>query len=168
MNNFLRIFVATSALALVASGCTGGGPKLYKAEGTVTDNKVPVAGAQVTFAYDDGNFANGYTDAAGKFVLTYMNRPGGAAPGKCKVSITKRGGGTATAPAILDATPKSAAEQKAKQEAQKQQMEEFGKKQAELDAEGGNTDLTKGRLTLEIKANEDENNFLIDLQDFKT
>ena len=160
--------VAVSALALVASGCGGGGPQLYKAGGTVTNNKAPVEGVQVTFAYDDGNFASGYTDSAGKFQLTYMNRPG-ANPGKCKVSITKRGGPTGnTAPAILNAPPKSAEEQKAKLAAQQKQMEQFAKKQAEQDAAGeGSGNFTKSGLVLEITTDENANNFVIDLKDFK-
>src|SRR5690242_10205745 len=115
MNTFRWKCLAVLTLALLASGCGGGGPRLYKAGGTVTRKKVPVEGAQVTFAYDDGNFASGHMDKAGKFQLTYQNRPGGAVPGKCKVTVSKRGGGTSiAAPAILDTPPKSAEDMKKK------------------------------------------------------
>jgi hypothetical protein len=167
MNTFAWKCVAVSALALVATGCGPGGPRLYKAGGTVTRKSVPVQGAQVTFAYDDGNFANGVTDAAGKFELAYMNRPGGAAPGKCKVSVTKKAAVTTGAPPpVLDATPKSEAEQKSKMAAMQQQMEEFARKQAERDAGGGASgDFTKTGLVYEITTDESKNNFVIDIPD---
>ena len=161
-------FLAVSALVLVASGCSGSGPQLYKAVGTVTNNKVPVEGAQVTFAYDNGNFANGYTDADGKFELTYMNRPGGAVPGKCTVTVSKKGAATSTPPpAILDATPKSKEEQQAKQAAQQKVFAEFEKKQAEAEAAGGSENFTKTGWVLEVTTDENANNFLIDLKDSK-
>jgi len=155
--------LAVAALVLVVAGCTGSGPRLYKAGGTVTRNKKPVEGAHVTFAYDNGNFASGYTDAAGKFQLTYQNRPGGAVPGKCTVTVSKKGGGgpSTPAPAILDAPPKSAAEQKAKMDAVMKTMEE-SKKRAE---EKSPDDFMKTGLTFEITTDESKNNFEIDITD---
>ena len=169
MNIFPWKCLAVAALALVASGCGGGGPQLYKAGGTVTNDKVPVEGAQVTFAYDDGNFANGFTDAAGKFELSYMNRPGGVVPGICKVSVSKKAGASgATTTTDFRGAPKSPEDQKARQGEQQRMMEAFAKKQSELDAAGGGSaDIAKSGLVLEIKANEIDNNFAIDLKDFK-
>jgi hypothetical protein len=162
MKPFCWKCLAVSALVLVVAGC-GGGPRLYKAGGTVTRNKKPVEGAHVTFAYDNGNFASGYTDAAGKFQLTYQNRPGGAVPGKCTVTVSKKGGGgpSTPAPAILDAPPKSAAEQKAKMDAVMKTMEE-SKKRAE---EKSPDDFMKTGLTFEITTDESKNNFEIDITD---
>ena len=165
MNIFLWKCLAVAALALVALGCGGGGPQLYKAGGTVTNDKVPVEGAQVTFAYDNGNFANGFTDAAGKFELSYMNRLGGAVPGKCQVTISKKAGASgATTTTDFRKAPKSAEEQQAMQAEQREMME----KQAAQDAAGGDSkDIMKTGLVLEVKTNESENNFVIDLKDFK-
>ena len=162
MNTFLWKCLAVSALALVTAGCGGGGPRLYKAGGSVTRNKKPVEGAQVTFAYDDGNFASGFTDKAGKFQLTYQNRPGGAVPGKCTVTVSKQGGGTTmTPPAILDAPPKSAEERMAKLEAQKKMME-AATRQAEAKSPD---DFVKTGLLFEITTDESKNNFEIDVKD---
>ena len=165
MNIFLWKCLAVAALALVALGCGGGDPQLYKAGGTVTNDKVPVEGAQVTFAYEDGNFADGFTDAAGKFELNATNRLGGAVPGKCKVTISKKAGaagmGTST---NFKGSPKSVAEHQARQAEQREMME----KQAAQDAAGGDSkDIMKTGLVLEVKTNESENNFVIDLKDFK-
>jgi hypothetical protein len=160
MNTFLWKCLAVSALALLAAGC-GGGPRLYKAGGTVTRNKNPVEGAQVTFAYDDGNFASGYTDKAGKFQLTYHNRPGGAVPGKCKVTVSKQGGGAASTPppAILDAAPKSAEDMKKKREAQEDMM----RKATDQAQAKSPDDFMKTGLIFEITTDESKNNFEIDV-----
>jgi len=88
MNKLSWTGLAVLTLGFFLLGC-GGGPRVYKAVGTVTYQGKPVEGAQVTFAYDNGNFANGLTDAAGKFNLTYMGQPG-AAPGKCSVTVIKK------------------------------------------------------------------------------
>jgi hypothetical protein len=161
MNAAAWKYLAVLGLGLVVSGCGGGGPRLYKAGGTVTRNQVPVEGAHVTFAYSDGNFASGYTDAAGKFQLNYVNRSG-AAPGKCTVTVSKRGATTSTPPpAILDATPKSAEEQKAKLLAQEKQMAE-ATRQAEQKSPD---DFTKTGMVYEITTDEIKNNFKIDIKD---
>ena len=157
--------LALSALVLLASGCSGGGPRLYKAGGIVTDNNTPLAGAHVTFAYNDGEFASGVTDAAGKFELNAANRLGGAVPGQGTVTISKKAGaagiGTTT---DFKTPPKSPAEMQARMAEQKAMME----KQATRDAAGGASgDIMKTGLVLEIKTNESENNFVIDLKDFK-
>lgn len=161
MNSLLWKCLALSALALATAGCGPGAPRLYKAGGTVTRNKEPLVGAQVTFAYSDGNFASGFTDQAGKFELAYMNRPGGTVPGKCKVTISKRSGeSSGPPPAILDKVPTSAAEQKAKEKAQRETMEVFEKK----DAEGDKPEFEKV-VSLEVTTDESKNNFQIDLTD---
>jgi len=159
MNKLTCRILAVLAVAFLA-GCGPGGPKLYKAGGTVTLNKAPLEGAQVTFAYDDGNFASGYTDAAGKFSLTYMNNPAGARAGKCKVSVSKKPGSTYKAnSAILDATPKSAEDLRAKERAQKETMEQFTKEQ-----EAAGRGLEKDVGTLEVTSDETKNDFPIDLK----
>ncbi len=169
MNFLSRKCLAVATLALVVAGCSGGGPRLYKAGGKVTNNKVPVEGAQVTFVYDDGNFASGYTKPDGTFELTYMNRPGGAMPGKCTVTISKKAG----AVGIMTRTnfktvPKSEAEQKAMMAEQQRMMEETGRKQEEQEAAGGGSgDIMKSGLVVEVTTNESQNNFAIDLNDFK-
>jgi hypothetical protein len=159
MISFSWKFPAALALVLMISGCGPGGPRLYKAGGIVTHNKAPLAGAHVTFAYEDGNFASGYTDKDGKFELAYNNRTGGTVPGKCKVTITKRAGDSdGPPPAILDKVPKSAEEQRAKQQAQRERMQAFEKK----DAAGAKADFEKS-VSLEVTTDESKNNFAIDL-----
>ena len=79
--------LAIFPLVLAAAGC-GSGPRLYKAGGTVTQNNKPVQDAQVTFLYENENFASGFTDVNGKYQLTYMGGLG-TPTGKCKVTVTK-------------------------------------------------------------------------------
>jgi hypothetical protein len=153
------------ALALVVTGCGPKGPPLYKAGGTVTYNTKPVDGATVTFEYPDGNFANGVTDAAGKFQLTYMGKPGGAAPGKCKVSVIKSA-------AIANVTPPAAGEKDPIK-----MMEAMKKASAPTMKEGGGVAAPKALIPLkyasstgsglsfEIKTTEKDNDFLIELKD---
>jgi hypothetical protein len=162
MNTFRWKCLVVLALTFATAGCGGGGPRLYKAGGTVTRNTKPIEGAQVTFAYDDGNFASGYTDKAGKFQLTYQNRPGGAVPGKCKVTVSKKGGGTSiTTPAILDTPPKSAEDMKKKKEAQ----EEVMRKATEQAQAKSPDDFVKTGFVFEITTDESKNNFEIDVKD---
>jgi hypothetical protein len=96
MNNLVRQFIGLIVLALLAAGCGSGGPRLYKAGGTVTYNGKPVEGATLLFVYENGNSASGLSDAAGKFDLVYQGKTGGTAAGKCKVLVTKMSGGSAT------------------------------------------------------------------------
>jgi hypothetical protein len=139
------------------SGCGPGGPRVYKAGGTVTYNNKPVEGAQVTFGYADGNFANGVTDAAGKFQLVYMGNPGGAPPGKCDVGISKISAPSITAPTTTDPSKMMEAMkefQKAKDKAPPKS--EIPLKYANPAASG---------LKYEITTDEKANNFTIDLKD---
>src|SRR4029077_4502649 len=54
MNSLSWKCLAVLALALTIAGCGEPGPRLYKAGGTVNYKSAPVEGAQVTFAYEDG------------------------------------------------------------------------------------------------------------------
>lgn len=73
----------------VALGCSSGGsgPKLAAADGTVTFQGKPLAGATVMFVPDNGPIAMGVTDLEGKFTLSSGSLRG-AAVGPAKVSIT--------------------------------------------------------------------------------
>jgi len=173
MNSLSWKRLAVLALALVVAGCGDGGPRLYKAGGTVSYKNAPVADAHLTFAYDDGNFANGVTGPDGKFQLTYMGKPGGAALGKCKVSIVKEKGITVTAPATSGPGKiKTPEEYKKMQEERQNAMKNFAQAKATQDAAGGGDlipkkykDATTSGLAYEIKADESQNNFDIKLED---
>lgn len=71
------------------AGCTSGetGPKLVAADGTVTYQGKPLAGANVMFLPENGPLASGVTDADGKFKLTSAGQPGVTA-GPAKVTVT--------------------------------------------------------------------------------
>jgi hypothetical protein len=86
------LLVSWLLLALV--GCGGdGGKALSPAQGTVKYNGQPVAGASVSFMFDNGaEVAAGSTDASGKFTLTTGGRSG-APIGNAKVVISKMTGG---------------------------------------------------------------------------
>ena len=175
MNSLSWKCLAVLALALVVSGCGDGGPRLYKAGGTVMYKGAPVEGATVTFGYDDGNFANGYTDAAGKFKLLYMGKPGGAALGKCKVGISKVVGVKINAPAAANSNkaPKSKEEYDAMNAAKVEGMKKFAEAKAAQDAAGGAASLipkhyadgTTSGLSYEITTNEATNDWTIELKD---
>lgn len=170
MNSLSWKCLAVLALALVVAGCGEPGPRLYKAGGTVNYKSAPVEGAQVTFAYEDGEFASGTTDASGKFQLAYKGKPGGAALGKCKVTITKVAGTTATAPAAATESKviKSEADYKAREKAKMDAMLKFSEQsasgtQALIPKKYG--DPTTSGFAVEIVADESKNNFTFDLKD---
>ena len=76
------------ATCCVLAGC--GGPKLLPVSGVVTLDGQPVAGAGVMFLpADKGPATGGTTDATGKFELSTTNRRG-IAPGRYRVTVTKR------------------------------------------------------------------------------
>ncbi len=163
------------ALASVISGC-GTGPSLYKAGGKVTYKEAPVEGAEVLFAYDDGNFANGHTDKDGKFTLAYGGKPG-AALGKGKITVTKKEGVSMGA-ALAPPPPKgkkitSEAEYKAEEARKKAEMDAYGKAAKDLADKGGPKDLIPAKyassgtsgFTFEIKTSEKDNDFPLDLKD---
>jgi hypothetical protein len=175
MNSLSWKCLAVTALALTVAGCGESGPRLYKAGGTVTYKSLPVEGAEVTFAYDDGEFANGVTDAAGKFQLAYKGKPGGAALGKCKVTVSKVAGLKAAAPAAATTNKvvKSEADFKEQQKAKMESMIKFAADKKEQDASGGAQSLipkkyadpsTSG-FTYDIVADESKNVFALDLKD---
>ena len=160
---------------MLVVGCGDGGPRLYKAGGVVTYKGANVEGATVTFAYDDGNFANGVTDKDGKFQLSYLGKPGGAALGKCKVGITKTAETKVgvLAPVPTNKPPKSAEEKKQQDDAKVAAMKAFAEAKAAEAAGGGAASLipkkyadanTSG-LVYDITANEANNNWTIELKD---
>jgi hypothetical protein len=171
MNSLSWKCLAVLALALVVVGCGDGGPRLYKAGGTVTYKSAPVADAHLTFAYDNGNFANAVTGPDGKFQLTYMGKPGGAALGKVKVGITKEKNITVAAPAP-NAKPKTPEEYKKMQAEKENAMKGYADaKAAQVAAGGGDLipkkykDAATSGLAFEITTDESKNNFEIKLED---
>ena len=175
MNNLSWKCLAVLALSLLVAGCGDGGPRLYKAGGTVTYKSAPVADATVTFAYEDGNFANAVTDANGKYSLAYMGKPGGAPLGKCKVGVTKNANikvdtAAAATPAV---PPKSEADFKKQNDDKVKAMMKFTADKAAETAAGGPqslipkkyADANTSGLSFEIKSDEKLNDFPIDLKD---
>lgn len=165
MNSFSWKILAVLALALVVSGCGESGPRLYKAGGTVTYNSQPVEGATVTFAYDNGNFASGATDAAGKFQLIYMGRPGGTVLGKCTVSVAKVAGSGGTPPPAGEKDPLKMMEAMKAAGSSTMQGENNMNTQPKSLIPAKYANASTSGLTFEIKATEKDNDFPIDLKD---
>jgi hypothetical protein len=155
-------------VALLAAGCGSGGPRLYKAGGTVTHNGKPVEGATLLFVYENGNSASGKTDATGKFDLVYQGKTGGTAAGKCKVLVTKMTGESATSSASPKMDPSKMTEaDKAKfmEDAKAKMMGAATTSTAaknELPARYA--DLENSGLSFEVLPKND-NNFPIELKD---
>jgi len=84
----LLVTLVLGIVALALSGCGESGPTLYPASGTVTYNGKPVEGASVTFTPESGPIGVGTTDAAGKYTIATLGKPG-AVPGENKVSVSK-------------------------------------------------------------------------------
>jgi hypothetical protein len=82
---------AALLIATLAAGCGEGGPKLLPASGTVTYQGKPLEGALVSFLGQGNVLGSGTTDAAGKYTISTLGRPG-AIPGKNQVAITKQSG----------------------------------------------------------------------------
>jgi hypothetical protein len=165
MSNVLCKCIAVLTLGMAIAGCGPGGPSLYKAGGTVTYNGQPVSGANVTFQYEDGNSASGVTDAAGKYTLTYLGNPKGAAVGKCMVSVSKIAA-IAGAPSgsSAEASKDPAAIMKMMQGMGEAQMKgEAGPPKNELPAKY--VDFKTSGLSFEITTDEAKNNFEIVLKD---
>ncbi len=160
MNRISWYGLAVLSLTLIVIGCGPGGPKLYKAGGTVTHKTKPVEGAVVTFAYADGTFSSGNTDATGKFTLNYANANGGAKLGKCTVSVSKVAStGTAPPPGASPAQMMEAMKKTVgpmKEGAAKADPNLLPKKYA--------SPATSG-LSYEITTSEKDNDFKIDLMD---
>jgi hypothetical protein len=78
----------------VVTGCNSeSGPALAKSTGVVKYKGLTVAGASVSFIYEDGQMATAMTDDAGKFNMTTGGREG-APPGKATVVVSKLTGGS--------------------------------------------------------------------------
>jgi len=78
--------VPVGLITILGTGC---GSSLVKTEGVVKLDGVPVEGATVTFASEDGTKVyTGFTDSAGKFVLQSGDKVG-AASGQYKVTVVK-------------------------------------------------------------------------------
>lgn len=175
MNNLSWKWLAVLALVFVITGCGDGGPRLYKAGGKVMYKSAPVDNATVTFAYEDGNFANAVTGTDGSFLLAYMGKPGGAALGKCKVSITKNAAIAVNASAAATAsTPvKSAEEYKQREEEKKKAFMKFAADKDAETSQGGPkslipkkyADANTSALQYEITTDETKNNWTIELVD---
>lgn len=164
MNKFSCKCIAVFSLGIAIAGCGPGGPSLYKAGGTVTHNGQPVSGANVTFQYEDGNSASGVTDAAGKYTLTYLGNPKGAAVGKCMVSVSKIAAIAGTPSGSSDASKDPAAMIKMMKGIGEAQMKgEAGPPKSELPAKY--VDFKTSGLSFEITTDEAKNNFDIVLKD---
>jgi hypothetical protein len=93
-------------VATLAAGC-GESIKTLPASGTVTYQGKPVDGALVTFLGEGNVLGSGTTDAAGKYTISTLGKPG-AVPGKNAVAITKQTGATGAPQAATGpATPPS-------------------------------------------------------------
>ena len=88
------------------AGCGGeGGKKLAPVQGTVKYNGNPVAGASISFLFDNGaEVAAGSTDPSGKFTLTTGGRSG-APIGSAKVVVSKITGGATAVTNTEQMTP---------------------------------------------------------------
>ena len=90
-------------LALLYAALTwdpfGGRPELVPVRGVVTLDGQPVSDVVLTFAFDDGNFANGLTDQSGEYVLCFVGHVG-CPPQPAKVSMS---GGSRSSKAVLPA-----------------------------------------------------------------
>jgi hypothetical protein len=86
----LRRMVCFTALLLVVSGLAGCGSGTNKVEGVVTLDGKPVQGASVSFMPQGGTgqFADGFTDAEGRFTLATSGKAG-VRSGTYKVVVTK-------------------------------------------------------------------------------
>jgi hypothetical protein len=83
--------VAALLIASLSAGCGEAGPKLLPASGTVTYQGKPLEGALVSFLGEGNVLGSGTTDAAGKYTISTLGRPG-AVPGKNQVAVTKQTG----------------------------------------------------------------------------
>lgn len=146
-------------LSLAVAGCSDPGPALELAEGTVTYNNAPVAGASVTFVFDDGQQSVGTTGPDGKCKLTTGSRPG-APIGEATVIVTKFSGGAAAGKSPDQMTPE---DMKAMAEASMSSSQDTGPKN-ELPAKYATTQTSP--LKADIQAGGvAKNTFTFDLKD---
>lgn len=87
----LPLAAAFLLLPIIGCGNSNRGPRTVPASGILTLDGVPVEGAAVAFVQQDQgkHFAQGYTDAEGKFSLNAFEYKTGAVPGEYMVSIQK-------------------------------------------------------------------------------
>ena len=90
----MRIALSVVCLTLVSLvGCGGGvgGPATVPAEGVVTLDGAPVEGATIVFIDANGssNTGNGFSDAEGKFALSFVEGKSGIVPGTYMATIQK-------------------------------------------------------------------------------
>lgn len=88
-----RIFLLTGCLAiLMQSGCTRvpDGPRTVPAEGVITLDGTPVAGAAIVFVADGGEYsASALSDKDGSFSLNAFEYKSGAVPGSYNAIVTR-------------------------------------------------------------------------------
>ena len=160
--------LSTWVCLCLAVGCSSSssGPKLVPADGTVTFQGKPLAGATVMFVPEKGPFAMGITDVNGKFQLS-TGTSRGVVVGPVKVSVTAAEGGKQEDPGAASKRPQTPAETA---EFMKK-AEEFSKAAVSGKADAQPKSLipekfgkveTSG-LSYTIKPNAGENHFKIDL-----
>lgn len=81
--------MAMSVILLTVVGCGGTGdqPELGQVQGTITFDGKPLSGVAVVFQPDSGRPARGFTDADGKYELTYIRDTRGTKVGKNRVEV---------------------------------------------------------------------------------
>ena len=83
---------ALAMICLVVPGCKHSGARLFKAGGTVTHHKQPLAGVTVVFTPESGRPATATTDSVGRFTMGTLRPNDGAVQGPHKVSIIPSSG----------------------------------------------------------------------------
>ncbi len=74
---------------MVVAGCgKGNRPDLAPVHGNVTLDSKPLAGAMVVFQPEHGKASHGFTNAQGRYELTYLRNIEGAVLGRHTVKIT--------------------------------------------------------------------------------
>lgn len=91
MLKFNPLSIVLLSALMISAGCGSGVdlPNTAKAEGTVTFENQPLAGASVSFIPASGRPASGFTDANGHFILRTFDADDGAIPGEHTVIISK-------------------------------------------------------------------------------
>lgn len=94
-------------MLLSLSGCGGPSdqPELGQVQGTITLDGKPLSGIAVVFQPDNGRPARGFTDAEGKYELTYIRKTRGTKIGPNRVEIAPSE--EADDPAEVEADPDS-------------------------------------------------------------
>jgi hypothetical protein len=85
-----RIILFVSSVLCGLTGCGGSGdrPTLGLVRGVVTLDEKPLQGVLVAFYPAQGRCSGGYTDAEGRYELTYLQKIKGAKLGQHSVQIT--------------------------------------------------------------------------------